>query len=247
MVLKTAICDDEKSGIDRICKLLEYYHFDTGTEFDKSIFTDPDALINSFKTPGTYDLVFLDVEMSVNGISKNGIETAKLIRAIPDRNVRIVYISNYPSYMQMSFNVQASQYLGKDVSNEYFHTVMDNIIQDMTRDSALIRIKTGPDQWNLLRVQDIICVKSFFGQRDTVAFCTPSQQFTETGRSILTVSEILKEQHFIFANKYCLVNMRHVVQFTHDKLILSNTECIEISRHFRKPFVEQFSNNILTI
>ncbi len=82
----------------------------------------------------------------------------------------------------------------------------------MTDDSALIRIKTGSDQWNLLRVQDIICVKSFFGQRDTVAFCTSDHQFTETGRNILTISELLKQQHFLFANKYCLVNMRYVIR-----------------------------------
>ena len=147
----------------------------------------------------------------------------------------------------MSFDVRASQYLGKDVSYEYFHSVMDNIIRDMTDDSALIRIKTGSDQWNLLRVQDIICVKSFFGKRDTVAYCTSDKQLTEFGRNILSISDELREQHFIFANKYCLVNMRHVTQFTHDTLILSNMETIEISRHFRKQFIEQFSKKIISI
>lgn len=64
MFLKTAICDDEKSGIDYICKLLENYYFDTGTEFEKHIFSDPDDLIDSYRASGTYDIIFLDVTIS---------------------------------------------------------------------------------------------------------------------------------------------------------------------------------------
>lgn len=247
MILKTAICDDEKEGVDRIEKLLESYYIDTGIEFSKNIFNDPDDLLKTYTSPGVYDIVFLDVEMPINGVFKNGIDIAKAIRNIPDNDVRIIYISNYPAYMQMSFDVQASQYLDKNVSYDRFHSVMDTIILGMSHDSALLRVKTGPDQWNLIRIADIICICSFRGKRDKIAFCTSDREYNESGRNIYTLGEALKDQHFVFANKNCLVNMRHVIQFTHNSLQLSNLEYIEISRHFRKQFVEQFSKNILIL
>ena len=247
MVLKTAICDDEKEDIQRIYKLLENYCMDTGIEFQKRIFNDPKELLRFYKTPGTFDLVFLDVEMPINGNDRNGIDIAKAIRSLPDKDVRIIYISNYPAYMQMSFDVQASQYLDKKITFERFHTVMDIIIQGISNDSALMRVKTGPDQWNLIRLNDLICVRSFFGKRNKIVYCTSTHEIVETGRNILNLGEELKEHHFVFANKYCLVNMKHVIKFTHDKLQLSNLEYVEISRHFRKRFVEQFSKNILSL
>ena len=247
MILKTAICDDEKEGIECINRLLENYYIDTGIEFSKSVFNDPDDLLRSYTSPGVYDIIFLDVEMPVNGIPKNGIDTAKAIRNIPDNDVRLIYISNYPAYMQMSFDVQASQYLDKNVSYARFHSVMDTIIHGMSHDSALMRVRTGPDQWNLLRIADIICISSFIGKRDLISFCTSDHEYVESGRNIYTLGETLKDQHFVFANKNCLVNMRHVIQFTHNSLQLSNLEYIEISRHFRKQFIEQFSKSILII
>ena len=63
MKLRTAICDDESKGIDTICKLLETYHFETGIEFEKHIYTDPQQLINDYRHSGFYDMLFLDVEM----------------------------------------------------------------------------------------------------------------------------------------------------------------------------------------
>ena len=247
MQLKTAICDDEIIGIEKIRNLLETYHFETGIEFQKDIFMDPEDLLQKYTSAGTYDILFLDVEMPINGTMKNGIDLAKFIRNIPDPDVRIIYVSNYPAYMQMSFDVQASNYLEKNVSYEHFNTVMDTIIHGLSVDSALIRIKTGPDQWNLLRINEIICIRSFFGKRDKIAFCTASHELIETGRNILSISEELKKHHFTFVNKYCLVNMRHVIQYSHDSLFLSNKDSVEISRHFRKNFMEQFSNSILEL
>ena len=247
MILKVAVCDDEQEGIDLLCKHLESFYFDTGIEIQKTIFLNPMDLLNSYQQPGTYDMVFLDVEMPINGEMINGIDIARNIRSLPDSNVKIIFVSNYPSYMQMGYDVHASYYLEKSASFEKFNRIMKGIIEDLQSDHSMYKIKTDRDEWTLLKIADILYVKSFPKKRETVSFHTHSREYVMTGRSILSVSEDLKSSGFVFANKYYLVNLRHVVRFYHDRLFLENNENIEISRHYQKSFHEQFNNHILKI
>ena len=73
-----------------------------------------------------FQLLFIDVEMP----ELSGLDVAKRIRKLPDRDVKIVFVSNYPEYMQNSFDFQAFQYLSKPLSYEKFNMVMNNIIED---------------------------------------------------------------------------------------------------------------------
>jgi DNA-binding LytR/AlgR family response regulator len=247
MKLKTALCDDEDIGIELLCQNLDYYHFETGIEFEKNIYKDPRALLNDYQKIGHFDIIFLDVEMPISGIMHNGLDIAKSIRSIPDNDVRIIFISNYPSYMQMGYDVQASYYLEKNVSREKFKRVLDSIIEKMQKDQSMIRIKTDRNQWDLVRISDIIYVRSFSNQRNKTLYCTNTRDYLEEGRSILSISSELSAHGFAFANKHYLINMQHVRQFTHDCMQLDNKEYIEISRHYRKDFLGQFSRNILRL
>lgn len=247
MQFKTAICDDEEFGINLIRKHLETYNVETGIEFKIFSYTNPDDLLKDYTSRGDFDIVFLDVEIPTDGVMKNGISVAKTIRSIPDPDVKIIFVSNYPSYMNMGFDVQASHYLEKNMSRDRFINVMNNIISTFHKDDSLLRIKTGRDEWNLLKLSDIICIKSLPQKRDFVLYCTSFQQFEEKGHSIKSIGDNLKEQGFAFANKYCLVNLRHVISFKHNLLRLDTNEYIEISRHYRKSFLDLFSQNILEL
>ena len=247
MKLNVAICDDEDLGIQIISRHLETFHFNTGIEFSLKKYNNPLKLNEDYNTPGLFDIIFLDVEMPIQGVMYNGLDIAKKIRELPDQDVRIIFISNYPSYMQMGYDVQASYYLEKDVSDEKFARVLNSVIERLQNDSAMYRIRTDIGQWNLIRLNDIQYIESFNKQRNKVVYHTTLANYTETGRSILSISADLTPKGFAFANKYHLVNMNHVVQFTHDCLQLDNKEYIEISRHYRKDFLAQFSKNIISL
>ncbi len=247
MKFKTAICDDESIGIKTICSLLETYHFETGVEFEKHLYTDPLQLINDYKDSGGYDIIFLDVEMPVSDAISSGMDVARIIRSIPDNDVRIVFISNYPSYMQQGYDVQASYYLEKDVTTDKFIRVLNSIIVNLETDNSMFRIKTDRNQWDLIKTHEILYVKSFSWQRDMVKYITTSGEYTEAGRAITAIGNDLIPRGFAFANKHHLVNMHHVMQFTKECLQLDNKEYIEISRHYRKEFFDQFSQNIINL
>ncbi len=247
MKFKVAICDDEDIGIQTISRHLETFHFNTGIEFSLKIYNNPLKLSQDCNTPGLFDIIFLDVEMPIQGVMYNGLDIAKKIRELPDQDVRIIFISNYPSYMQMGYDVQASYYLEKDVSDEKFARVLNSVIEQLQKDNSMFRIRTGIGQWDLIRLSDILYIESFNKQRNKLVYHTSQTNYTETGRSILSTSADLASRGFAFANKYHLVNMNHVVQFTHDCLQLDSKEYIEISRHYRKDFLAQFSKNIISL
>ena len=114
MYFKTAICDDNITEINILTNYLKQYEIEYDIEFKTDLYSSADALIEKYISVGMYDLLFLDVEMP----GKNGLDAASIIRQRGDRDVRIIFVSNYPEYMQDSFNVQAFHYLSKPLSYE---------------------------------------------------------------------------------------------------------------------------------
>lgn len=247
MKFNVAICDDETEGLYYIKKLLTTYYFDTGVEFNIKEYTSPDCLISEYDMPGKFDLMFLDVEMPGSNMVERGIEIANQIRSLPDNDVKIIFVSNYPEYMNLGYDVQASHYLSKDTSFARFKQVLDKIIFRIEADKSIITVKNGRDQKYLLRINEIICIKAFHRVREHVVFCMKDGSQYEDKKSILSISEELKTHHFAFANKYALVNIQFVKCYDNNCLILDNHEIIPLSRYYKKDFIANFSNGILNL
>lgn len=246
MKLKVAICDDEPQAIEITRKNLETYHFETGIEFDIHSFVNPEDLLKKYPSPGSYDLLFLDMEIPMDGKMIKGYDIAKRIRSLPDFDLKIIFISNYPEYMNMGYDVQASHYLSKDTTHSRFNQVMNDVISGFDRDFSVLRVKTGRDEWILIRIRDILYVKTILGKRDLIIFHLSNESIQEH-RSILSAGEELKPHGFAFANKHHLVNLRHIQQYSNDFLILDNGEKITLSRYYKKDFLKLFSKNIMAI
>lgn len=246
MRFKVAICDDEKFGIDLVQSYLEHFNINTGVEFEISTYSNPYDLLANYNTPGAFDLLFLDMELSVNDLPVRGIDIAKTIRALPDNDVRIVFVSNYPKYMQLGYDVQASHYICKDIEIEQFDSIMNNIIAQYNKDTSFISIKCSRGEWVVLKLKDIIYIKSYPGKRDYVEYITKRKTYSEH-RSILSLGESLYDNGFAFSNKYNLVNLIHLQRYTKDVIDLDNGVSLQLSRYYRKAFLDKFSENILSI
>lgn len=246
MAFKTAICDDEKNGLEFVRKSLETYHFETGAEFTTRFFCSADTLLESYREPHEFDLLFLDVEMP-GSMAERGIEVAKQIRAIPDYDVRIIFVSNYPEYMNLGYDVQASHYLSKDIPFPRFKQIMDGILFHLESDKSIICVKTGRDQKYLLRICDILYVESFHREREHIVYHMNDGKRIDERRSILSISEILKPHGFTFANKYNLINLRYIQRYSNEVLYLDNQEAITLSRYYKNNFLKCFSDSVLNL
>ncbi len=247
MTFKTAICDDEKDGLDYIRGYLQTYHFETGTEFSVTTYSSPDSFIEDYNEAGKYDIVFLDVEMpgSING--ERGIELAKQIRALPDDEVIIIFVSNYPEYMVYGYDVRASHYLSKETLFSRFKEIMDNILSHIESDKSILSVKTGRDQIRLLKISEILYVESFHRMHKRVIYKMKNGEQIEEKKSLSNVKNKLETHGFTTANQYCLVNLRYVRCLKDNTLILDNSDKISLSRYYKKEFLSIFSKNILNI
>ena len=121
MKINIAICDDDITIIELIESFISSFHIKNDYNFDVSVskYNSAESLLNDYTVPESFDILFLDVEMP----RMNGLALAQRIRNLPDNQVKIIFVSNYPEYMQESFDVQAFNYLKKPLSYERFSDV----------------------------------------------------------------------------------------------------------------------------
>ncbi len=114
-MIRVAICDDEIMITSKIEEMLLQISKDNKIEVDIDVFFDGETLEKSINQEQRFDLIYLDIEMK----NVDGIEAAKNIRKI-DRNVIIIYISNYESYLKELFEVEAFRFISKPIDKAIF-------------------------------------------------------------------------------------------------------------------------------
>lgn len=244
MHFKVAICDDEIEWIRIIKERLNTFYFETDISFEISEFSNPIDLLGSYVEPGTYNILFLDMELPFNGEMQTGFDLAKKIRSLPDNELRIIFFSNYPQYMNLGYDVHASHYLEKNVPIQKFYNVLSDVITSMTKDNSMIKIKIDRDNWSLIRISDIIYVYKPYSIRNNIIYFTLSGQISER-KTINTAESELSPHGFATANKNYLINFKHIIKFSNNHIIMDNGEEIELSRRYRQDFHNKFTHNIL--
>ena len=92
MILKIAVCDDDIQSLTAMSDYLKKFEMNYDIDFKTSLFTNGTDFLAEYKSSGVFHVLFLDVEMP----EMSGLEIAQTIRSLPDRNVKIVFFSNYP-------------------------------------------------------------------------------------------------------------------------------------------------------
>lgn len=242
MIFNIAICDDEKKDIDIISKYLSDYQMKYNIDFKISRFSSGAALLYTYSKHGVFQLLFIDVEMPV----LSGLEVAKKIRKLPDRDVKIIFISNYPEYMQNSFNVQAFQYLSKPLSYEHFMNVMDNVIEDFNLSHTVqCIVKTNLSE-EIIYSNKIIYVHTIdaYSKRLEIVL---EDHIVETTGTISDWEKSLRWLNFVIPHRGYLINSSQIHYFENKKLIMNNGDQIPISRRKEKEIRNIFAEKAISI
>ena len=113
-MIKIAVCDDDKTALAATLELLKDYK---KVPLEADAYQSGDALLAAGKK---YDLLLLDIDME----GTDGIETARRIRE-SDRDVKLIYITNYSDYTIFAFGVHAFAYLLKPLKAEELFAQLD--------------------------------------------------------------------------------------------------------------------------
>ncbi len=235
MLYKIAICDDELSQTKIISEHLARFSVKTDIEFNVERYTNGRELLKKYYNERSpFDILFLDVEMP----GMNGIEVAEKIRAVPDRNVMIAFITSYPEYMQESFDVQASQYLSKPVSYELFEEKLKKMlayIGELETNITVISQKSGE---TILYLDDIVCIET--DKKTNLVVITANGEIVIKGKLAEYENE-LADKYFISVHRSCLANMRYIKKFNADTLEFSTGKTVPVSRRRLAEIKEAFS------
>lgn len=176
MIFNIAACDDDQDDIETLQKHMQNLSIKMDIDFNITIYNDSQKLLTAYQ-PGKFQLLFLDVEMP----KLDGIELAKKIRAFPDRDVRIIFVSSYPKYMKDSFNVQAFQYLTKPYSEKELCEIIIQIVDDYKHSKIEKTIICTDNSEEIVNLNDIIAIKSFNAKKKILHITTTHKTIETTG------------------------------------------------------------------
>ena len=132
MTYLTALCDDETEELNKTEKILNAYEKEhPQTDFIIECFESADELLYRMEDRNyAPDLIFMDIFMpGPGGVSESmGMAAAKKLRSMGSR-ARLVFLTTSGEYALEAFDVNASQYLLKPVTQEKMFDVLDTFLE----------------------------------------------------------------------------------------------------------------------
>lgn len=230
-----AICDDEKTELDKTEQMLRNYGKKyPRTDFTIECFKNADELIYAVREKDyTPDLILLDIYMP----EKMGIEAARELREMGNKS-KVIFLTTSKEHALDAFGVDAAQYLVKPVSEKVLFPVIDKLLMDieeMSRKYVLLRIEG--------RIQRIAV--------DDIAYCeaqgkTQRLYLTNGMQCLLhiTITEIYgmlsRYRNFVRVGIAYVVNLEHVDSLNAQELHMDNGKKIYLPRGSYQPLREKY-------
>lgn len=237
MNLKVAVCDDNRNDREKLKSILTNYYMANDIELTVDLYASGKEFLVHYRDSKDYQLVLLDIEMP----EINGIQAAETIRSEIDKHVIIIFISNYPQYMQDSFRVRPFYYITKPfVHDDIFH-LMDNVVKEIESSYiiySLISTEKGDVTFN---IRELLYIEASDSRRNQLTFHFPDQALTTKG-TIAHWNEQLKDYNFYQSCRSILVNLLHIHYFEKGNIILKNGDAVPVSRKKEKELKTLFLN-----
>lgn len=228
--MKVAICDDEKSGQQLLCKYVKEWAAGKGQQAQLHCFDSAENFLFSWEDEKDYTVLILDIEMG----RMNGMELAGKIRET-DGDIPILFVTGYDEYMQSGYDVAALHYLMKPVNKAKFFSVLDKLpVERREAEKIFFQMDAG----NLsLPLEEIWYVEAdghrcALHTRDGVMLLKESIGSVEN--RLTGYGDIIK------CHRSYLVNLRHVSAVLKEELVLDNQEKVPLSRKLRKAANDAF-------
>ena len=138
-MIRIAIVDDDADDLKLLQSNIERFFQSSGGEYSLFAFSDGEDLL--YRYDGSYDVIFLDVEMRWC----NGIDVARSIRE-RDRDTALIFISRIAQYAVQGYSVDALDYILKPVEYASFEKKMQKALHHVESHRAhRIRISQDGD------------------------------------------------------------------------------------------------------
>lgn len=214
-MIKIAICDDEERELERTQKLLAEY---TQEKLSVKAFRSGETLLAAGER---FDVILLDIDME----GLNGIETARRIRLV-DKEVKLIYLTNYCDYITFAFAVHAFAYLLKPVQKEELFSQLE--------EAAAYGLPRLSGELEFQALEGIVRINSshilYFEYMDRKVLMHTDTKLWHLKRRITQIAQDMEEYGFAMPHKSFVVNL-YAVQCIHGyDIILTDGSLLPLSQ-----------------
>ena len=242
MNLKIAVCDDNINDREKLKSTLLNYYFANDIELSVDLFASGKELLDHYRKSEDYQIILLDIEMP----ETSGIEIAETIRSTIDRHAVIIFISNYPQYMQDSFRVHPFYYIMKPFTSEDIFQLMDNIVKEI-ESSHIIYSLISTEQGDVtINIRDVLYIEASDSRNSILSFHFSDYVLTTKG-TIVHWQEQLARYNFYQCCRGILLNLRHIHYFNKGSIVLDNGESVPVSRKKERELKTLFLNTTVEL
>lgn len=225
-MIDIAICDDECRFTGQLEELLRGLQKKFGISLGIDSFQNGSSLLDAIAGGHYYDIICLDIQM--DGL--DGLETARKIRAV-DRTVELIYVTSYDSYMKAVFEVAPSGFIVKPLDIQEFEDTMRRVIQVAIRQDAYYQFRYNKEEYKI-PIGEILYFSSNLRKTSIVWEGGTYVEYKKLSEVSSCIQQTRGE--FLRIHKSYLVNYRHVIRFSHDKVQMSNGDELPVSDYRRK-------------
>ncbi len=225
ILLKVAIVENEENVAELDAKLLERFALENEINIEKKIFSNALAFLED-KT--IFDAVLMDIDMP--GI--NGMKAAEELRA-QNKNVDIIFTTNYPQYAIDGYKVEAIDFVIKPISFPNLSFAMEKVLEkkkNSMNGSFFLKIGSMARRFD----NDEIIYFEMVGH-NIVMHEEGLEPFKVRG-SLKMIEPVLNPDVFVKINSGIIVNLSKVRSIGDGLCLMDDGASLPISRSHKKEF-----------
>ena len=221
VVLKIAICDDEKEFCDSAERMLKLYMADKSAQFLADTFDVSSDLIDATEKGTLYDIYLLDIYMP-------GVTGMSIATELRNRDIKspIIFLTSSTDHALEAFGVDATHYLLKPYTKDSFYVGMDKAMQSIAshkNDSVILKVDN--DYRSILVSKLIYCEAEDKYQR----------LYLENGERLLVrisgmeLYKLLSEfDSFYHCGRAHIINLDYISRVTVEGVIFKNGRALKL-------------------
>lgn len=223
MLIRIAICDDEKEAVALHEELVKHSLQSCGIGYEITTYTQSENLLCDIADDAYfYDLILLDIEMP--GV--DGMEVSERIKPyLP--NIRIIFITSHLEYAIDAFELSIFRYVPKnDLEGRLAAAVTDaaKLIELEAGGEYIIQVSGHLEK---IPYKDIFYIRRDSGKNSMVCSAMGS---SKVRKSLQQIFEELGAPEFIFLDRGCIANILQIRKVSDGMAFLKNGESLPISR-----------------
>lgn len=217
--LRIAVCEDEKTQMDYLCRKLEKFEEENEVRLDIDCYFNAEQLLFEKEDKAQYDIFILDIQLK----KMNGMELAKKLRSV-DKEAYIVFLTGLREYALEGYEVGAVRYLLKPLKEENLFAALREICEQETgrRTTYLILENAG---------KKILCRDILYVEADGHYLSFVQEKKTNQCKASLnSMAKELEEKGFALLRRGLYVNLYHVERIGRQECTLDDGSSLPVSR-----------------